>query len=103
MEFQNHINNLYNNIFDKLQIDKKTGILPNGKRRFATKMAIRENYQDSEKNCFLLVSILEKMKNLLKQERTLIRILMKGESLFVLKIYIKIHIWLGCKEQHYIF
>lgn len=44
MELYNKLDKIYNNFFDELNIDKKTGIVHNTNKRFATKIAIGENY-----------------------------------------------------------
>ena len=49
MQIHEELENIYRIIFDELHLDKKTGRTINNEKRFATKIAIGENYQLSKK------------------------------------------------------
>jgi hypothetical protein len=49
MEIHEELENIYHNFFEELNLDKKTGKTPNNEKRFATKIAIGENYKHSKK------------------------------------------------------
>jgi hypothetical protein len=49
MEIRKEMESIYNIFFEKMNIDNKTGKVYNTKKRFATKIAIGENYQNCKK------------------------------------------------------
>lgn len=56
MPIHDELNKIYQKFFEELNLDQITGKTPDGKKRFATKLAIGENYQQSKKK-ILFVSL----------------------------------------------